>query len=98
MRQECLTIVQGWLAETKGWSKSLSVEGGWTAIDETGILELAKTCEWAEISDDSDLASLSPGMHSRGLIMGWGDLLEYCHSSGKSTDSKAYFLNAYQQS
>jgi hypothetical protein len=87
-----LSAVQDWLEQVKGLDKVQAIEGGVKHLSDDDLLTLAEKCEWAELTNDSDLGG---GLYPYGLLMGWGDPVEYCQSCGKSDASKVYFINAY---
>jgi hypothetical protein len=87
MNDQSIALLETWLENTKGLTRVLAIEGGTQSISENEVRELALTCKWAN-DEDKDW--------HHGLIIGCGDLFEYCQSCGKSENSKAYFLNAYE--
>lgn len=86
-----LKTVQDWLYDSRGLSKFKAIEGGTERITEDEILSIAENCEWVEIEDHLVLPRLS---HKKTLVLGKGDLIEYCRSCGKSQNSVAYFISA----
>ena len=87
------SAINEWLSSTHGYVPYIATETGANPISADQIMELARQCEWVEREDNSSLS----GVHPQGLIIGWGDLVEYCTSSGKAEGSEAHFLTAYKE-
>lgn len=94
-RRDRIAAMRDWIEQTGELSRVISVEGGKEAnpVPDEALLALADLCEWLEANLGNP--KMTEFTHPVGVVVGCGDLLEYCRTAGKSETSRAYFVGAY---